>query len=549
MKKVFFLSDFFVDEIVGGAEICNDILINKLAQLDVNVKKIKCSLINKKFIKDNADCFYIIANFFTLSEEVKDYFVSNSDNIKYVIYEHDHKYVSTNNPTKFVNYIIDENFIINKLFFKSAKAVLVQSKIHAEIIQKNLLLKNLINLGGNLWDENSINILKQNIKNNKDINYAILQTNNKNKGMFQAIEYCNKNNIQFELIPFKEYDSFIQNLSRVKNLIFFPQWLETFSRVSVEAKILGCKLITNRLIGAASEDFFKKSSEEILQFINKKNNEIVNIFVSLINEDNDKAAFFPEIKIPKISIITSLYNGREFIENFLQDITRQTIFKNCELIILDANSQQNEYEIIKKYLEIYDNIKYIKFDSRLNVHQTLNKGIEISSGKYLTIANIDDRRYVDCLEILAKHLTLEDDIDLVYGDTIVTDKKNEFSEKCVSKQRYEHSLNNFSAENMIKCLPGPMPMWKKTLNDKNGIFDENMRYAGDWEYWLRCVKNGSKFKKINAIVGTYYNNPNGLSTSSANSHNRFMEERNIFIKYKELFGVKTYNTFKDYFNA
>ena len=58
--------------------------------------------------------------------------------------------------------------------------------------------------------------------------------------------------------------------------------------------------------------------------------------------------------IPKISIITSVYNGDEFIESFLEDITEQTIFKDkCELIMVNANSPGNEGEIINKYIEKY----------------------------------------------------------------------------------------------------------------------------------------------------------------------------------------------------
>ena len=50
---------------------------------------------------------------------------------------------------------------------------------------------------------------------------------------------------------------------------------------------------------------------------------------------------------PKISIITSLYKGGEYIKGFLEDIVNQTIFKDkCELIIIDANSPDNEKDII-----------------------------------------------------------------------------------------------------------------------------------------------------------------------------------------------------------
>ena len=35
---------------------------------------------------------------------------------KYIILEHDHKYVTTNDPSKFVNMIAPSRFIINKIF-------------------------------------------------------------------------------------------------------------------------------------------------------------------------------------------------------------------------------------------------------------------------------------------------------------------------------------------------------------------------------------------------------------------------------------------------
>lgn len=543
--SIYFISDFYKFEITGGAEICNDVLLKKLK--NYNILTLKSREITIDFLKKQENDFYIIANFFQLSDECKSFLIQKRAK-KYIIYEHDHKYVSTNNPTIFPNFIIDEEFLINKQFYKNAKAVLCQSKIHSEIIVKNLLLNNVINLAGNLWNKDDISILEKNLNNNKTIEYAIFHTNNKNKGMQSAIDFCNKNNLKYSLIPLQEYPQFIENLSKVKNLIFFPQWLETFSRISVEAKILGCKLITNKLVGASSEEFFKFQPKEILKHIESHGEKIVEVFLNLL--EDKQVEYFQQISLPKISIITSLYKGGEFIENFLSDITRQSIFKtSCELLILDANSPDNEYEIISKYLKLYDNIKYYKFDTRLNVHETLNFGVENSCGDYITIANVDDRRNIDCLETLSKHLYNNSSIDLVYGDCIQTQEKNEFVENCKSNILYQHSANKFSKENMIKCLPGPIPMWRKTMSIENGFFDKNLKYAGDWEYWLRCVRNKSVFKKINFIAGSYYINPKGLSTNPSNLKDKFQEERKIFLDYKDIIGYNNFEKYRSYFNV
>ena len=543
--KILFISDFYINEIIGGAEICNNVLINKLK----NCYNITCEKSHNVKIQDIEKYdFFIIANFFQLNDEIKNYLSLNKQK-KYVIYEHDHKYVLNNNPSIFPNFVIDENYLINKNFYSNSIATLAQSKIHSEIIQKNLLLENVINLGGNLWDDNSLSILSKYRNTTKTIKFGILKSTNKNKGMLQAIEYCNKKNINFELIEFQEYEEFINNLSKVENLIFFPQWLETFSRVSLESKVLGCKLITNKLIGAASEEYLHQNSDKVIETIKDKNIEIINIFKNLINNNLSEITFVKKQKLPKVSIITSMYKAGQFIEHFLTDITRQSIFDECELILLDANSPDNESEIIEHYCKKYKNIKYFKFHNRLNVHQTLNEGIRLSEGEYVTIANVDDRRRIDCLEILRKHLFLNEKVDLVYGDCLVTDIKNENFENCKSHILYEHSVNHFTKENMIKCLPGPIPMWKKKMSLINGIFNEELKFAGDWEFWLRCVKNGSIFKKVDCIVGTYYNNPQGISTNQQNYNNKFSEERKIFIDYKDVFGYSNYEKFRNYFNV
>tara|TARA_R100000664_G_scaffold26904_1_gene37295 strand:- start:226 stop:474 length:249 start_codon:yes stop_codon:yes gene_type:complete len=80
-----------------------------------------------------------------------------------------------------------------------------------------------------------------------------------------------------------------------------------------------------------------------------------------------------------------------------------------------------------------------------------------------------------------------------------------------------------------------MPLWKKDLHRKNGLFDSSYTSAGDLDFWLRCVKNGSEFKRLPEILGLYYYNPQGLSTSSSNSIKKSNEEKKVFEKYKEIF--------------
>ncbi len=544
MNKIVFISDFFVDEINGGAERCNDALIHMLSK-DFDVLKIKSAVVNINFVDENKDCFFIIANFFLLNEQVKSYI---SKNIKYIIYEHDHKYLINNNPLKFKNFFAPENKIINKTFFSNAQNVICQSKMHSEIVYKNLLLTNIINAGGNFWSDEDLKTLENCIDSQKEIQYACMNTSNPNKGTYKSIEYCQNNN--FELTPLdpQPFESFINTLSKVKNFIFFPQWVESYSRVAVEAKILGCRIITNGFLGVSSEDYFSLRGRELLSKIKHNNKILIEKIKSVITGQKVESNFSFK-QIPKITISCSVYDGDLYIEKFLEDITKQTIFNKCELIIVNANSPGNEDEIINKYVQKYDNIIYKKLDYRASTTEVINMVIdELATGEFVTIGNIDDRRSNDCLEVQARYLMFNPDVELVYGDCLQTEVVNETFESNSSNNKYQHSLNYFSRENMIKCLPGPMPMWRLSVHKDVGLFSENYDFANDWDMWLRMVDYGVKFKKIDKDIGLYYFNPTGRSTSKENFSLKIKEEAEIFFKYKHIFGDANFNKYKNYFS-
>ncbi|MDD4157765.1 MAG: glycosyltransferase family A protein, partial [Candidatus Cloacimonetes bacterium] len=132
---------------------------------------------------------------------------------------------------------------------------------------------------------------------------------------------------------------------------------------------------------------------------------------------------------PKVSIITSIYDGDEFIESFLQDIVQQTIFNQCELILINANSPGNEEVVIKPYLERYPNIVYKRLEQDPGLYGVWNLGIKMSHGKYLTNANLDDHLRRDTYEVFSNYLDHKQDITLVYGSYYVTNRPNESFEK------------------------------------------------------------------------------------------------------------------------
>lgn len=216
---------------------------------------------------------------------------------------------------------------------------------------------------------------------------------------------------------------------------------------------------------------------------------------------------------PRVSIITSVYNGDLFIERFFKNITEQTIFSQCELILINAHSPGNEEKLILQYMNKYPNIKYINLSYDPGVYGVWNIGIIASTAPYLTNANLDDLRYNDCLEKQARFLDDNPDIALVYANFKYSDDAVSAIEHCNIISEVQHvPITNFK-QALVQCIPGPQPMWRKSVHAIAGFFDERFLYSGDWEFWNRMVQAGLIFGQMEGYSGVYYFNPNGLSTN------------------------------------
>ena len=112
----------------------------------------------------------------------------------------------------------------------------------------------------------------------------------------------------------------------------------------------------------------------MLDFLRENREKICGKFVDAI--EGRPLSYIPSIKVPKISIITSMFKAGKYIEHFMKEVTNQTIFSNCEFIIMDADSPDGEYKIIKEYMEKYDNIVYERLDSTPSVQETMNMAIK-----------------------------------------------------------------------------------------------------------------------------------------------------------------------------
>lgn len=200
----------------------------------------------------------------------------------------------------------------------------------------------------------------------------------------------------------------------------------------------------------------------------------------------------------KVSVITTMYNSREYILRAITSILKQT-FSGYELILVDDGSTDNTEEIVFPLLKVHDNFKFIRHPNRKHP-LSLNTGIINSTGEYITFLDSDDEYDAAHLEQRVKFFTEHADIDLIFSPaTIIGDETD-----C-----YVPDVNdNSKLIHLDQCIIGGTLFGKrKVFLELNGF--KNI-YSHDSDFYNRATKK-FKVKHFDSHTYIYYrNNPNSV---------------------------------------
>ena len=231
-----------------------------------------------------------------------------------------------------------------------------------------------------------------------------------------------------------------------------------------------------------------------------------------------------------VSAIVSTYNSELYLRGCLEDLVSQTIADRVEIIVVDSGSKQNEAAIVREFQAQYNNIQYIRTDVRETVYAAWNRGIRAASGKYVTNANTDDRHRSDAYEVMVDKLEKNPEVALVYANCIITETPNETFENCTPVGLYRWL--DWNRDDLLHkgCFMGPHPMWRRSLHEEYGYFDESFVSSGDYEFWLR-ISQTHRFFHISETLGLYLKTPTSIEHS--NRHKQALENQKILDMYRE----------------
>ena len=204
----------------------------------------------------------------------------------------------------------------------------------------------------------------------------------------------------------------------------------------------------------------------------------------------------------KVSAIISAYFCEEWLEGRIENLKDQTLRPQ---IMVHAFQHSKEAEIANRLLDPEDMlIEHYNGDAP-TIYASWNWLIHASKGEYVTNSNSDDRLARWGIEQLAHQLDVRPEISVVYADVDkCTDLSGGFDHAWRSGYfKWWEGDNQYETLLSGLCFLGPMPMWRKSLHDKHGYFDDKMKSAGDYEWWLRIAKAGEKFYHLREAQGIY----------------------------------------------
>jgi len=208
-----------------------------------------------------------------------------------------------------------------------------------------------------------------------------------------------------------------------------------------------------------------------------------------------------------ISTITSCYKMKDYLLSFLNNLPKQTFFDRLQVVLDHNEPDDEEVSWIEQFNKKYPGkIKHTIKDKVVPYGMSVNECIRNSDGDYLTIWNIDDARTFDSIQSQARVLDNDQSVDIVNGKFIITNKFNLQWGKLIDHSLYPRS------EYLRSMILGPFFMFRKSLIEKCGYFDEQLKSGADFDFAIRASSNSDKIEHANAILGYYLDEGKGLST-------------------------------------
>lgn len=209
----------------------------------------------------------------------------------------------------------------------------------------------------------------------------------------------------------------------------------------------------------------------------------------------------------KVSIITPVYNSKDYIRETIDSVIAQT-YTDWEMFLVDDCSSDNTPQIISEYMRKDDRIKYIRLKENSGAAIARNTGLDSAEGRYIAYLDADDIWLSNKLERQIAFMNENNvyfsccDYDKIESDGIVLNK--------IIHMPKTITYNQFLSNTIIQTV-GVIVDLKYV--DRKLLVMPNVRRGQDAATWCQLLKNGVKFVGQNEVLALYRRVPQSLSAN------------------------------------
>lgn len=210
---------------------------------------------------------------------------------------------------------------------------------------------------------------------------------------------------------------------------------------------------------------------------------------------------------PLISICIPTYNGVQYLRECLDAVLSQS-FSNFQVIVVDDQSSDNTWEVLKQYAAQDNRLSLFKNEHNLGLVDNWNRCIELADGEWIKFVFQDDIIRHDCLELMLKTANVDAPFVLCRRDFFFHPEIDK-----ATKDFYLHVVPHFDQlfpnsefispiQICDAVLSEPLNFFgeptstliHRSIFERFGLFNPAMVQICDLEYWIRVgVNTGIKY--------------------------------------------------------
>jgi glycosyltransferase involved in cell wall biosynthesis len=176
----------------------------------------------------------------------------------------------------------------------------------------------------------------------------------------------------------------------------------------------------------------------------------------------------------RLSVVIPSYNQAQFLRATLDSVLSQGC-PDIEILVFDGGSSDGTLSILESYGE------KIEWVSQKDGGQAdaINQGLQRATGDILTYLNSDDVYLPGTLKTVTNHFEVHPECVALYGDAWHLYEDGSIMERYYTEPwSYPRLLD-------VCYLCQPAVFWRREVTERFGVFDDTLRYAPDYDYWLR----------------------------------------------------------------